>query len=170
MSETVTPAPAGLPLGPAADKSALAFEHAEKLDRNLREFIDEIRKRDPNGRGPWAIVAAPEFLHQIVLLLAYRFSCQGIIRPNTEVSNDDIQAFFQSEGNRVPGGSRFFRLSKPALMAEIYGVPFIACVGVPPGSLAFIPAEAPPAVILCEPTQNDENDGQTAKGVGEANA
>lgn len=131
-------------------EAALAASH--KLHGSLVQFIQGIEQA--TGAKPWAILAAPEFLQQIVTMLAFRYGCSRIVRPNTHVSSEDVDAFLATE-KASPG---FMTIRPPAMMAVLFGVPFIGTVGIPSGALCYVPKGGLPPVEV--------PDGITTTSVG----
>ena len=112
-------------------EAALAASH--RMHSSLIEFIQSIEQS--TGAKPWAILAAPEFLQQIVTMLAFRYGCSQIVRPNTHVSSEDVNAFLASE----KGAPGFVSVRPPAMMAVLFGIPFIGTAGIPAGALCYVP-------------------------------
>lgn len=152
---------------PPPDPTAAVLATARETRAQVIHFLDELRKQSVVGDKPWAIIVGPETLQDLVTALTYAHVCETVARPNTHVSAEDIDNFFRYQTDTF--GGHFFRLRKPALYAELYGVPFIAAQNIPRGVLCPVPAAASNVVTLVDVPikEGPPNNGATATGVGE---
>lgn len=153
MDDTIKPPP------PEISAVSQALVQAGQVRATLLGFIDKIKATTPTGTPPWAILAAPEFLNHVVSLLAFEHSCKLVSRADTRVTVEDINHFLEAHGREW--GAFPAAIRRPSMFADLFGVRFIAAMGLPPGALAFVP-QAPLEPVVVDASRDAHVDGPAA--------
>lgn len=142
-----------------ADKVAATIQQARRMRDQILQFLEGVKAQTPTGTPPWAVVLAPEMLNQFVVLLTFEHVNKTVARADTRVEREEIDRFLAEHGKEW--GAFPAAIRRPAMFADLFGVRFIAAMGIPPGVLAFIPG-APLEPVVVDASRDAHVDGPAA--------